>query len=40
VNSQTPWKPRRPIAPAAGTFTFADLVRFADVVEGGASPGD
>jgi hypothetical protein len=40
VKAQTPWKPRRPIAPEAGTFTFPDLVRFADVVEGSASPGD
>jgi heme peroxidase len=40
VNSASPWKPKKPIAPSAGNFTFADLVRFADIVQGTASPGD
>jgi Animal haem peroxidase len=40
VNSGTPWKPKKPIAPSAGHFTFTDLVRFADIVQGSASPGD
>jgi hypothetical protein len=31
VNAETPWRPRRPIAPAAGKFGIADLLRFAGV---------
>ena len=31
VNADTPWKPLRPIAPAAGRFGIADLLRFAGV---------
>jgi hypothetical protein len=31
VNAETPWKPLRPIAPAAGRFGIADLLRFAGV---------
>ena len=40
VNATTPWKPKSPIAPKAGEFTFTDLVKFADIVEGGDGPGD
>ncbi len=31
VNADTPWKPIRPIAPAAGKFGIVDLLRFAGV---------
>jgi Animal haem peroxidase len=31
VNAETPWKPIRPIAPAAGRFGIVDLLRFAGV---------
>jgi hypothetical protein len=31
VNAETPWKPLRPIAPAAGRFGIADLLKFAGV---------
>ena len=31
VNSDTPWKPLRPIAPEAGKFGIVDLLRFAGV---------
>ena len=31
VNADTPWKPLRPIAPAAGRFGIVDLLRFAGV---------
>jgi hypothetical protein len=34
VNHSTPWKPLRPIAPAAGKFGMHDLFRFADVIQG------
>ena len=40
VHSTVPWKPRTPIAPRAGEFGFADLVKFAKIVEGGSGPGD
>ena len=40
VNSPTPWEPKRPIAPRAGDFGIADLLTFADIVEGRSSPGD
>jgi len=31
VNADTPWKPLKPIAPAAGRFGIADLLKFAGV---------
>jgi hypothetical protein len=40
VHHPTAWKPVDPIARAEGKFNFADLVRFADVVQGSTSPGD
>ena len=35
VNHSVPWKPVKAIAPAAGKFGMHDLIRFADVVQGG-----
>ncbi|MGH2735997.1 MAG: peroxidase family protein, partial [Actinomycetota bacterium] len=40
VNHSTAWKPKKPIARVNNKFTFADLTRFAQVVEGNSSPGD
>ncbi|MGH2697605.1 MAG: peroxidase family protein [Actinomycetota bacterium] len=34
VNHSTPWKPVKPVAPAAGRFGMHDLFKFADVVQG------
>jgi hypothetical protein len=35
VNHTVPWKPLKPIAPAAGKFGMHDLIKFADVIQGG-----
>ena len=40
VNHSAVWKPRRPLAPKVGQFSMSDLIKFAGVTEGSASPGD
>jgi hypothetical protein len=39
VNHSSAWKPKRPIARVDNRFTFPDLVRFAEVIEGDTGPG-
>ncbi|MGH2777829.1 MAG: peroxidase family protein [Actinomycetota bacterium] len=40
VNHSAVFKPVKPLAPKAGDFAMHDLIKFADVIQGGSSPGD